>query len=250
MRAPWTPLALAGSLTLLVACSAPSLTPMGRGVIAMGAPPGGPCQPLGPVTGEGRGMFSSGSLIEYATNDARNQAADLGATHVHTMPPTLIYSASQQSAGVSGATVTGTAYRCASPPPRPERGIYAALGPAPAWPTGGVSTASATPEAAPVAASMVPPPLMVAEEAPPATNPAPTEVAVRMAIDARRREILTCVGREMAAVDGAYTAAGDVTVSLTGDLAGSAAEGCVRSALGALHLDHVSGAGAVRHLVR
>ncbi len=226
---------------MLMHCSAPSLSPMGRGVIAMGAPPGGRCEPLGPVTGEGRGVFSSGSLIEYATNDARNQAAELGATHLHTMPPSLTYSASQQSAGVTGATVTGTAYRCASGPVVPERGIYAALGPVPVWSSGGAT-------AAPVSA--VPPPLLVAEAPPVAANASPVDAAVRGAIDARRREILTCVGREMVAVDVAYTIAGDITVTLTGDLAGGAAEGCVRAAIGLLRLDHVTAAGTVRHLVR
>jgi hypothetical protein len=83
-----------------------------------------------------------------------------------------------------------------------------------------------------------------------AEAPAPGEVALRAALDAHRREILTCVGREMAAVDAAYTLAGTVTLSLPGDLAGSAAEGCVRSAVGALHVDHPAEPGGLRHLVR
>ena len=192
MRSRPVSFGLAGSFVLLAACSAPQLTPMGRGVVAMGAPPMGRCQPLGPVTGESRGAYSAGSLIEYATNDVRNQAAAVGATHIHTAQPSLVYSANQQSAGVSGATVSGTAYRCAGEAAlevRPQRGIYAALRPAPAWPT---PPADATP-------------LMVAEVEPP-----PVEAAVRGAIDARRREILTCAGRPMVAVDAGYTAAGAV----------------------------------------
>lgn len=107
-------IALVISGLLIGACSTPQLTPMGRGVVALRTPPVGHCQELGPVTGEGHGPYSSQSLVEYATNDARNHAAELGATHVLTTSPALEYSSLYAHNGqeVNTATMTGTAYRC------------------------------------------------------------------------------------------------------------------------------------------
>jgi len=59
-------------------------------------------------------------LIEYAMNDLRNKAAELGATHVQADPPQL----GSGDGTTTTATVTGTAVRMArcahgrrSPPP-------------------------------------------------------------------------------------------------------------------------------------
>lgn len=106
--------ALVISGLLIGGCSMPQLTPMGRGVIALGTPPAGHCQALGMVIGNGRGPYSPQSLVEYATNEARNHAAELGATHVVTTAPALEYSALYAHNGeeVNTATLTGSAYRC------------------------------------------------------------------------------------------------------------------------------------------
>lgn len=99
---------------LIGACSTPQLTPMGRGVIALGTPPVGHCRALGMVIGNARGPYSPQSLV-YATNDARNHAAELGATHVVTTPPAPEYSA-LYSQEVNSVTLTGSAYRCGGGP--------------------------------------------------------------------------------------------------------------------------------------
>jgi hypothetical protein len=223
------------TLVLLVgACSTPELTPMGRGVIALTTPPNGECRALGSVTGDGRGPYSSGSLVEYATNDVRNRAAELGATHVHTMPPTFGYSGNytagpsggQGSAGVSSATLTGTAYVCRDEPlriPQGPRGIYAAVNP------------------------------MFVETTPEPQLPGPppaVEASIRATLDLHRREILACVARDLVLVEVAYDGLGGATVSLSDDLAHGAEERCVRAALGPLHVDGSDGANTVRHLVR
>jgi Domain of unknown function (DUF4156) len=249
-RSPWIPkpfearnqqmtlhmahLTLITSVLFITACSTPELTPMGRGVIALGTPPGEHCRALGLVTGEGRGPYSPGSLVEYATNDARNRAAELGATHVHTMPPALGYSANytsgssggQGAAGVSSATLTGTAYRCVDEPlveSVAPRGIFATVGPMPSGATND---------------TQIPRPLPAIEE------------SIRATLDLHRREILACVARDMVVVEVAYDGFGDATISLSGDLVQSAEERCVRVALGRLHIDHSDGAHTVRHLVR
>ena len=53
-------------------------------------------------------MISNDSLMQYAMNDARNKAAELGATHVHLSTPQL--------GGANGTTTTATvmavAYKC------------------------------------------------------------------------------------------------------------------------------------------
>jgi hypothetical protein len=47
-------------------------------------------------------------LIEYATNDARNLAAELGGNYLQTDPPQL----GQSDGTTTTATVSGTAYKC------------------------------------------------------------------------------------------------------------------------------------------
>jgi len=69
------------------------------------------------LVGEGGGSFggkwiSNDSLIEYATNDLRNKAAEKGANYVQTDPPTL----GEAHGTTSTVTITGTAYRCKAQP--------------------------------------------------------------------------------------------------------------------------------------
>lgn len=103
---------LAASLGL--ACSTPSLTPQGAHVaVTRNAPPAG-CAPLGYIVGEGGGTFggawvSNDTLIEYAMNDLRNKAGDMGATYVQSDPPQL----GNGKGTTTTVTITGTAYRCA-----------------------------------------------------------------------------------------------------------------------------------------
>ncbi len=90
-------------------------------------------------------------------------------------------------------------------------------------------------------------------EAPPSEAPdieAPDiEARVRAGLDARRDDILACVGQERAAVRVAYEADGAVTISLQGPLEASAEEGCVRSALAGVRVPSSTTSGVVVHLV-
>lgn len=70
------------------------LSPGARSVTATTTRPvGHSCKSLGNLTGKGGGAsggyVSNESLIEYAVNDLRNQAASLGATHVVYSAPTM-----------------------------------------------------------------------------------------------------------------------------------------------------------------
>jgi hypothetical protein len=106
-------LLFASSATL--ACSTPALSPRGANVAVTRNPPPAGCAALGYLVGEGGGTFggawvSNDQLIEYAMNDLRNKAADQGANYVQSDPPQL----GQGKGTTTTATVTGTAYRCAS----------------------------------------------------------------------------------------------------------------------------------------
>ncbi len=80
---------------------------------------------------------------------------------------------------------------------------------------------------------------------PPAADNAP----LRTWLDTQRDAILTCTARTTVAVTARWDATGTVTLALGGDLAGTPAEGCVRSAVGAQHVP-AGAAGEVLHLVR
>jgi hypothetical protein len=117
-----------------------ALTPEAQSVVATTIKPAGNCKSLAALTGKGGGAsggyVSNESLVEYAVNDLRNQAARIGATHVVHSPPTM--------GGTTSAMVTGEALRCegvggtssaagalASPAPAVEPGA------APSSPPGG-----------------------------------------------------------------------------------------------------------------
>jgi len=73
------------------------------------------CKSLGYIVGRGGGSFSGSfltneSLIEYAMNDLRNQAAELGANYVQHDTPQL--GVPGGDGATSTATVSGTAYFC------------------------------------------------------------------------------------------------------------------------------------------
>ncbi|MFO0639334.1 MAG: DUF4156 domain-containing protein [Polyangiaceae bacterium] len=96
-----------------IACSTPDLTPGGEKVIASPNPPAANCTRLDRVVGRGGGSFggefvANEDLIEYATNDARNLAAELGGNYLQTDPPQL----GQADGTTTTATVSGTAYKC------------------------------------------------------------------------------------------------------------------------------------------
>jgi len=72
---------------------------------------------------------------------------------------------------------------------------------------------------------------------------------VRAWIDAQREAILACTERTSAVVIARWDASGVVTLTLSGDLAGSTQEGCMRAATGAQQ-DTTGTSGELRHLVR
>jgi hypothetical protein len=86
------------------------------------------------------------------------------------------------------------------------------------------------------------------ESNPPIASPDAT-APLRAWLDAQRDAILTCTERTSVAVTARWDATGTVTVALGGELAGTPAEGCVRSAVGAQQVP-AGAAGEVRHLVR
>lgn len=97
----------------LTACGTyEGLRPEAQSVAATTSRPQGKCTALASLTGKGGGAsggyVSNESLIEYAVNDLRNQAAAMGATHVVYSTPSM--------GGVSGTTtsamVMGEALRC------------------------------------------------------------------------------------------------------------------------------------------
>jgi hypothetical protein len=89
-----------------------ALTPEAQSVVATTIKPTGSCKSLGALTGKGGGAsgsyVSNESLIEFAVNDLRNQAATIGATHVVYSPPTL----GGNGGTTTSAMVTGEALRC------------------------------------------------------------------------------------------------------------------------------------------
>lgn len=101
---------------LASACAYNQLSARGSRVETLPSAPGADCQNLGIVIGKGGGAFglwvANEELMEYALNDARNKAAELGATSVVVTPPQLGVSTGE-GGGVTTATVMAIAYRCA-----------------------------------------------------------------------------------------------------------------------------------------
>lgn len=104
-------------LTGVSACATAELSQAGAKVAAGRNPAPSGCKSMGYVVGTGGGTFGGGmisneSLIEYAMNDLRNKAAELGANYVQHDPPTL----GQGDGTTTTATITGTAYACEGAP--------------------------------------------------------------------------------------------------------------------------------------
>jgi len=88
------------------------------------------------------------------------------------------------------------------------------------------------------------------DEPPAAAPDAEVEALIRAGLDARRDDILACVGAELVAVRAGYAPDGSVALSLRGSLAGSPEEGCVQDALDGVRVPARGEAGVVIHLVR
>jgi hypothetical protein len=98
----------------LVGCATTGPSPEAQRVIPVSGVPGPLCQNLGTVIGEaevsGRGSTPATpeELASQAMADAMERAAHRGATHIFLSPVTL----RQKDGAVSGATMTGAAFRC------------------------------------------------------------------------------------------------------------------------------------------
>ena len=87
-----------------------ALTPTGAEVEARPYPPAGHCTALGDVSGSAGDSwrpFSDDQLVEYATNDLRNEAAERGAAHVQYGSPDF-----RRRLDHSSVTIHGDAFRC------------------------------------------------------------------------------------------------------------------------------------------
>jgi hypothetical protein len=88
------------------------------------------------------------------------------------------------------------------------------------------------------------------EEAPAPSTDGEIEAHVRAGLEARRDDVLACVGAERAAVRAAYAPDGSVEFTLQGTLHDSPEERCVADALDGLRVAPDRGSGVVVHLVR
>lgn len=112
-------------LVLLAAatgCNTSSLSPKGAQVAATRNPPTSDCTALKYIVGQGGGTFggayiSNDDLVEYAMNDLRNKAAELGANYVQHDPPQL----GNGNGTTTTVTISGTAYRCSGTPTNAAR---------------------------------------------------------------------------------------------------------------------------------
>lgn len=94
-------------------CATHALSPAGAQVAATRNAPGSDCKSLKYIVGKGGGTFGGGvianeDLIEYAMNDLRNKAAELGANYVQHDPPQMGHG----DGTTTTVTISGTAYRC------------------------------------------------------------------------------------------------------------------------------------------
>lgn len=98
-------------LATLLGCSTAALSTRGSAVRVVSEAEG-ECSEVGTVTGKGGGYggewVPNDELVEYATNDARNKAAELGANVVQLDPPQL----GSDKGTTTSAIRTGVAFRC------------------------------------------------------------------------------------------------------------------------------------------
>jgi hypothetical protein len=101
----------------LTACSTAELSGKGKDIEVVTQLDRKGCKNLGPVYGKGGGSFggawiSDEKLMEYASNDLRNKAAEKGANLVVAQPHQMGQTSGQYGGSTSTATVTGVAYNC------------------------------------------------------------------------------------------------------------------------------------------
>ena len=104
-------------MSVVLGCATTRLSPGAARVTVLDARPGAECAVLGDVAGSADPFFGGlkpeRELVESARNDARNEAARQGATHlVFTGEPTQWPSGT--FGGGRAVTVRAVAYRCAS----------------------------------------------------------------------------------------------------------------------------------------
>ena len=103
----------------LLSCSTAELSPEGAKVAMSNSSPAeegydpAGCRSLGPLIGKGGGAFGGGlisndTLVEYAMNDLRNKAAELGANYVRYDSAQMGVSGSQNGTTTTTAGTTGT----------------------------------------------------------------------------------------------------------------------------------------------
>lgn len=125
----------------LIGCKADQLSAQGTKIVVLYAEPAG-CENLGVVIGRGGGLTGAYSKPrineESAENDALNQAAEIGATHILLHPEEVLQGDGHQPdekdtepamahgyGTGSNVTVAGTAFKCAldAPPPKTAMAI-------------------------------------------------------------------------------------------------------------------------------
>lgn len=102
---------------ILQACSRPELSKQAANVEVVTHMDRKDCKNLGPVFGKGGGSFggsmiSDEKLMEYASNDLRNHAAEKGANMVVAQPHQMSQSGGKHGGQTSTSTVTRVAYNC------------------------------------------------------------------------------------------------------------------------------------------
>jgi hypothetical protein len=103
---------LLASTLIFGGCGTAKLSNRGRRVEMLFDTTPEQCRAIGTVVGSSGGAYggyvANSDLVEYAMNDLRNKAAELGATHVRASPPQF----GAQGGTTTGATVVGNAYQC------------------------------------------------------------------------------------------------------------------------------------------
>jgi hypothetical protein len=118
---------LMASTALLLGCKTAQLSGGGAQVATSSAAPvdsgwdPSQCESLGYVIGRGGGAFGGGwvsneGLIEYAMNDLRNKASEMGANFIQHDTPTMGQAGGDDGSATTTATVSGTAYKCEGEP--------------------------------------------------------------------------------------------------------------------------------------
>lgn len=80
-------------------------------------------------------------------------------------------------------------------------------------------------------------------------TPPDVEATIRAGLEARREDVLACVGRDRIGVRVVYEGDGEVTFMLQGDLEDSPEEACVRDALDGVRVAATGHEGVIIHLV-